>query len=123
MSADAIKVQIARIRTLLQERLRIKGATLERQIKKSGRLLPRRLRGDAQYVAQAAGLLENPKLSRMVDVQAVGQAATRVESYLREIDPGDLLRGRILVLLGKISAVLIFGFVIAVWIAVERGLI
>ena len=123
MSGDQVSEYADKIRALMTERLRIKGRSLEAQIKKSGRRLPRRIKRQATQVAKASAVIENPKLSRMVDQKAVQTAAENVIKHLQGIDPKEALKDRVLWALGKFSAVLILAVIIGVWVARSRGMI
>ncbi len=123
MSGDQVTEYAEKIRSLLTERLRIKGRTLEAQIHKSGRRLPRKIKRDASFIAKAEGLSQNPKLVRMVDAAAVEKAGRRVVEHLLEIDPKEALKDRILWALGKAAAVVILIFIGAVWYANSKGMI
>ena len=61
------------VRDGLQGKLHVRGRSLDAQIRKAGRRLPRRVRQDATYLAQGVALMENPKLARMIDI---GKAAS-----------------------------------------------
>ncbi|MEY1556514.1 hypothetical protein AB3Y40_12855 [Yoonia sp. R2331] len=123
MSGDKVTEYVETISTLMAERLRIKGASLAVQIRKSGRRLPRRIKRDATQVAKANSLIQNPKLARMVDDKAIARAAENVIAHLSEIDPNEVLKDKVLWALGKVSAVLIALFIAAVWYARSRGLV
>lgn len=123
MSGEQVSDYAAQISTLMAERLRIKGRSLDAQIHKSGRRLPRRIKRDAAFVAQANTLIANPKLARMVDVAAVRRAGDNVIAHLQTIDPRKIAIDRILRTLAKFSAVLIITFIAVIWYARSRGLI
>ncbi len=123
MSGDKVTEYVETISTLMAERLRIKGASLAVQIRKSGRRLPRRIKRDATQVAKANSLIQNPKLARMVDDKAIARAAENVIAHLSEIDPNEVLKDKVLWALGKVSAVLIALFIAAVWYARSRGMV
>ncbi len=123
MSGDQVTEYADKIRALMTERLRIKARSLEAQIHKSGRRLPRRVKRDASFIAKAEVLAQNPKLARMVDHAAVEKAADNVITHLLAIDPTEALKDRVLWTLGKASAVLIAVFIGAVWYAHANGMI
>ncbi len=81
-----LQQMVDEVRAGLQEKLRVRGRSLEAQIKRAGRQLPRRVRGDATYLAQALLLSENPKLLRMVDMAKARQAHQNVLAFLKTID-------------------------------------
>lgn len=74
MTPQQLDPQIDIIRDLLASQLRIKGKSLDQQIKRAGRLLPRKVRAEAKFLVQANLLIQNPKLARMINEDRVGQA-------------------------------------------------
>jgi hypothetical protein len=123
MTEETLQNQVDEMRSLLDSQLRARGRSLDAQIRKAGRRLPRRIRNDAQVVMQAMSLIENPKLARMVDEEKIRKAGQAVIDHLKSIDPMDRFKGRILGMLGAISAVLIITFIITVYVLVNRGLV
>jgi hypothetical protein len=123
MTEETLQNQVDEMRGLLASQLRVRGATLEAQVRKAGRRLPRRVRHDLQAVAEAMSLADNPKLSRMVDRTTVSQSVQNVIIHLKTIDRRDLFKGRFLGILGSMSAVLILTFTAVVYVLVKRGLI
>ena len=81
------------------------------------------IRREGAYLAQAATLAQNPKLVRMVDAERATKAHRLLVEHLKTLDPADALKGRILALLGSISAVLILVFVVVVYVLVQRGFV
>lgn len=123
MFAETLKNQVDEMQKLLASQLRARGASLSVQVRKAGRRLPRKIRKDAQTVVDASVMAENPKLARMIDEDAMTQAAQNVIDHLKAIDPFDRLKGRVLGILGAIAAVLLITFAIFVCVLVQRGLI
>lgn len=123
MAEPTLSDQVTTIRTLFEERMRIKGATLERQIYKAGRTLPKSVRKAAKNVAAVQAMAEHPKLSKQVDQAALRKDAALVIAHLQKKDARDERIGRILVFLAKISTVLILGFVLTIWYLWSRGLV
>ncbi len=76
------------IRVLIEERLQIRARTLDHQLRKAGRLLPKTVQRDAHYLAQAGLLTQNPKLARMIDAAKAERAYANVTAYLKSIEPG-----------------------------------
>lgn len=123
MAEEMLQNQVDEMRALLDSRLRARGRTLHAQIRKAGRRLPRRIRRDARSVADALTMIENPKLARMVDQTQISKSAAQVITYLKTIDPRDRFKGRLLNMLGAVSAVLIITFIAVIYVMVQRGLI
>lgn len=118
-----LNTQVAEVREMMASRLRVRGRTLEAQVRKAGRLLPKPVRRDATFLAQAATLMEHPKLSMMVDADKAAKAHARVTEFLAGIDPKDRAKGKLLNWLGTMAFACIALFVLAIWILVDRGVI
>lgn len=123
MAEETVIITAQKISVLFEERMRLKGPNLERQVYKAGRNLPRKLRKDAHVVLQALQVADHPKLSRMINRVQFDKAARNLIAHLSAIDPRDVAIGRLLTFLGKVSAVLIVGFVLVVWFLWSRGLV
>jgi len=115
MTADTLSRKTHRIRTLLEARLKLRGATLEQQAYKVGRSLPRGVRRDLLQVVRADIAQGHPRLGRMVDTARVSLAADRVEAHLKAIDPWERRKSSILRKLATVSAVGIAVFIGVVW--------
>jgi len=123
MTEEMLQNQVDEIRNLLETQLRAKGRSLEAQLRKAGRRLPRKIRADAAKVVEAQTLVQNPKLARMIDTAAVTRATENVTAHLHTIDPWERFKDRWLGILGAISAVLIFTFIVVVYVLVQRGIV
>lgn len=87
MKVEDLRKELDELQTLMTERLRIRGRTFERQLRKAGRLLPRKVRSEAAFLLQARTLMQNPKLARMVDQNRIAKAHRFVAEYLQSVDP------------------------------------
>ena len=123
MVTDTLQKQVSDVRDMLATRLRVRGKTLDAQVRKAGRLLPRSVRRDAAYLAQAATVMDHPKLARMVDAGKASSAHARITAFLATIDPADRAKGKLLNFLASISFIAIVIFVVGVTVLVKRGLI
>ena len=81
------KARADAIRVLIEERLRIRARTLDQQLRKAGRSIPKAVQRDAHYLAQAGALAQNPKLARMIDATKADRAYANVTAYLKTVDP------------------------------------
>ncbi len=111
MSAVTIQQMAERVASLLEERLNIKGKGLTEKLRKSGRLLPRKVRNAAEQLADAAGRSQNPKLLLQIDEAAVVVAYDICSKHLSKIDAGHL---RMTGILGTASSMVISLMVVAV---------
>ncbi|MCX7301105.1 MAG: hypothetical protein NTX73_12175 [Rhodobacterales bacterium] len=117
MDNDQFAAQISEVSTLLSEKLKVHEATLDRQVDKAGRMLPRKVRAEAIYLAHAASLAENPKLMRMIDLPKVDKAHLAVTTWLRTIDPLERRWTRALNFLAVIMFnILLIGGVVIWWL-------
>jgi hypothetical protein len=123
MDQDRFAMQVAEIRTLLEERLKIRGRSLDRQVKKAGRLLPRKVRQQARYLAQAETLAQNPKLLRMIDWPKAETAHADVVAWLSAIDPSERRWTRIINMLALIAFNLLLLGGLLVWFLLWRGIV
>lgn len=121
MAADTLSRKTARIRTLLEARLGLRGASLEQQASKVGRTLPRAVIRDLRTVVRADVAQGHPRLGRMVDTTPVALAADRVETHLKAIDPKERRKTMVLRKLAKWSALGIVVFMAGVWMLQAQG--
>lgn len=103
MSADPTIKYADNVRRLIEERLRIKGATLEKALSKAGRLLPKWAHREGRYLVQATQFSEHPKLRLTIDGVKVERAHKALIAHLKTIDPAERRKTRILGVLGVVS--------------------
>lgn len=117
MDQDALTQQIEEVRRLMAERLRLRGATLEDQVRRARNLLPRALIREARYLAQAETLMRNPKLARMVDAEKTRDAHDRLAAHLMTVDPKERRKDRVLGILGGLAFnLLLIGALAIIWL-------
>jgi len=109
------------LRLLIEERLRIKGRTLDRALSRAGRLLPKWAQRDGLYVAQASHLMGHPKLRLMVDEAKLTKAHRAVADHLKTIDPAERRKTRVLGTLGVVSFNLILVVAAFIGFLIWRG--
>lgn len=115
MSAVTIQQMADRVAGLMEERLQVRGAGLTEKLRKGGRLLPRRVRAQAQVLAQAAVLAQNPKLMMQLDHAALAQAYDVCVKHLGRLNAWDRRKGAILGVAASIAAsVLVLGALLLV---------
>ncbi len=121
MNVEQIDAQANEISALLRTKLSVRGATLAAQSKRIGRLLPKRLKSDVVFMAQAHELVQNPKLMKMVDETRANSAYQALVSHLNDVDPNDRRKGAVLGALGGLVFNLLIVFVIVVTVLWWRG--
>jgi hypothetical protein len=87
---------------LLQDRLGIRGKTFSKRLRRAGRLLPRFARRAGGDVAQAEAMMGHPRLAALVDPDRFNRAATILGDHLKDIDPKERRKTRVLHLLASI---------------------
>ncbi len=113
MSAVTIQQMADRVAGLMEERLRVRGAGLTEKLRKGGRLLPRKVRAQAQVLAQAATLAQNPKLLMQLDQSSVAVAYDVCVKHLGKVDAWDRRKGAIFAVAASIAgSVLVVGLLV-----------
>ncbi len=118
-----LQQMVDEVRDALADKLRVRGRTLDAQVRKAGRLLPRAVRRDATFLAQAVGLADNPKLARMVDMAKARQARRRVLAYLQSVDMAAQRRDAALNLVASIAFALLATGVLLLFVLWARGFV
>ncbi|MEV8468399.1 hypothetical protein AB0T83_16605 [Fluviibacterium sp. DFM31] len=92
------------------EKLDVPGHDLTTVVGRAGRMLPRRLRREADYLIQMEMISGHPKLCHMVDPARVAKAEARLRAHVRHMNPEKERRDR---LLGQIAGY-VFGMLVFV---------
>jgi hypothetical protein len=79
---DDVARDIAHVGRLLKAGLGLRGDDLAGQMRRGGRLLPRRVRAAALRLAKAQAMLGAPKLARQLDTAALGRDAKLCIAHL-----------------------------------------
>ena len=83
----------ARVQSALDGAFGVRARTLAAALRKTGRRLPKRVRAQAQLIADAQSLGSNPRLLRQVDGAALSRAEEAVVTWLDGIDRSDRRKG------------------------------
>ncbi|HCP80156.1 MAG TPA: hypothetical protein DIT67_00665 [Octadecabacter sp.] len=110
MTGDSVNKYADEVQNLIEQRLRIKGRTLEKALARAGRLLPKWAHREGRYLVQASQLMNHPKLRVMIDDAKVVKARDMLVTHLKTIDPKERRKTRVLGVLGVISFNLILVF-------------
>ena len=103
MSAVTIQQMADRVAGLLEERLRMRGVSLAEKLARGGRLLPRKVRTAAEFLARAATMAQNAKLLMQIDNAAVADAYDICLRHLGGVDAADRRRGMIVSVAASIA--------------------
>lgn len=118
-----LQQMVDEVREGLAKALRVRGSSLDVQIRKAGRRLPRAVRDDATYLAQTVGLAGNPKLAKMIDMQKAQRAHARVLAFLQTVDVGAARRNTALQIAASIALALLVTGVLLLFVLVQRGFV
>jgi len=107
---------------MMTERLGIKrGETPGDKLRIGGRLLPRRVRRAAEYVAETADRVAVPRFAGLVDEAQFAKAERVLRKHLETVDPNYRRKGVVLGVLGWLA----FNFLViaglVIWYLWETG--
>lgn len=118
---EYIHDKAAEVADLMKERLGVRGNDLGAKLRHTGRMMPKRIKRDAAYLAEACTMAENPKLSRMIDHDRINAAHLACMTFLQEVDVADRRKGVVLGILASLVLVLIVVTVMVLSVLVWRG--
>lgn len=121
MTGGQVDIYMDEVRSLIEERLRIKARTLDKALSRAGRLLPKWAQREGRYLANAGQFMGHPKLRLMIDVAKVEKAHKDLVDHLKSIDPSERRTTRVLGVLGVISFNLILVVVALISFLIWRG--
>ncbi len=96
MAAVSITQMADRIAGLMEQRLRIRGASLADKLRRGGRSLPRAIRTEATLLSEAARQVGHPRLLRQIDEDRVNRAYQICLRHLQALDAGARRRAAIM---------------------------
>lgn len=79
---DDVARDIAHVGRMLKAGLGLRGADLAEQLRRGGRLLPRRVRAAAGRLAAAEAMLQQPKLAKQLDGASLSRDAKLCIAHL-----------------------------------------
>ena len=123
MSIVTVQQMADRVAGLLEERLRVRGATLEAKLARAGRRLPRKVREAGAALVQATVMIRSPKLMHQVDDATVALAYDICLRHLNTVDPFAARRGLILDIAARIAFAVLVVAVLLVTVLYWRGMI
>jgi hypothetical protein len=123
MSVVTVQQMADRVSALLEERLRIKGDTLEARLARAGRRLPRKVRDAGAALASAVSMIQNPKLMHQVDDETVAVAYDICVRHLTTINPSAARKGLLLDMAARVAFALLVVAVLFVAVLYWRGFI
>mgnify|MGYP001801741276 CR=1 FL=1 len=123
METEGFQKEINLLRQEIALKYGVEAPTLERQIRKLGRGLPKFERGQARMLIDAERALQHPKMALKIQSEPFSRAKLALMVHLEKVDPGDqwkcwMVRITTVVLVNLLIA-LSLGLAFAAW----RGLI
>lgn len=112
-----------RVAELMEARLRIRGAGLGEKLRRGGRLLPRKVRREAEYLLRASELERVPKLRSQLDPSRIASAYDTCIAYLKPLGQAAHRRALLLDILETVGAAVFVTLVVVILLLIWRGLI
>jgi hypothetical protein len=103
MSVTTVQQMADRVAGLMEERLRVRGKTLADKLRRGGRLLPRKVRREAEYLAEVAHLAQHPKVQTMLDDARIAAAYDICIRHLREVGAKERMIAMVLGITGSVA--------------------
>lgn len=116
IDTEEFQGKITGLQQALADRMRLRSTTLERQIRRAGRRLPRRQRRAAAIILGAQDWMAHAKLARVLDTAQVDRAFTDLHAYLDTLNPQEARKTALLRLIGGLvlNLMLLAGLIYAV---------
>lgn len=96
------QARVTQLQEAMSRKMRVRGRTLEQQLRRAGRRLPRHQRRAAATILGAQDWMAHPKLARIVDFSHVHKAFADLNGYLDRIDPREQRKTALLRVAGGI---------------------
>ncbi|MFN3641365.1 MAG: hypothetical protein ACK4TB_00400 [Gemmobacter sp.] len=123
MGAITVQQMADRVAALMEERLGVRGSGLRDKLRRGGRRLPRRVRKEAEYLAEVAFLAQNPKVQTMLDDARIAAAYDACVRHLQ----GAAGKGRAAAFLVNLAGSVVFQLAVVAGLALAvarwRGLL
>lgn len=100
IDTEQFQGKISELQKALSDKMRLRGPTLERQLRHAGRRLPRRPRRAAAIILGAQDWMAHPKLARVLDMSQVNIAFDDLHRHLDKLNPEEARKTALLRLLG-----------------------
>ena len=123
MGAITVQQMADRVAALMEERLRVRGTGLREKLRRGGRRLPRRIRKEAEYLAEVAFLAQNPKVQMMLDDERIAAAYDACVRHLQALGRRGRVSGFLVDLVGSAVFQILVVAALALAVANWRGLL
>jgi len=109
------------VSALMKERLGIRGSDLAAKLRHTGRMMPKRLKREAAYLAESAQLSENPRLHKRIDMPRAEAAYRDCMDFLQKLDAADRRKGVVLGILASLATTFLAVSALVIVVLVWRG--
>ena len=116
-----VQDMVAEVSNLLADRMKARGDDLAARLRHVRRRLPRRLRPEADRLAEAEGMAGHPRLVHQLDHDRLAQAHAALVRHLAPMGAADRRIGRLLSVLGSIAFNLLALFALLIAVLIWRG--
>ncbi|MFN3292693.1 MAG: hypothetical protein ACK4S2_14425 [Gemmobacter sp.] len=123
MGVTTVQQMADRVAALMEQRLNVGGKGLREKLKRGGRRLPRKIRREAEYLAEVAELALHPKVQLMLDDARIAAAYDACVKYLNPIGAAQRMKGALIGVGGSIAFALLAVSAGLIGVMVWRGLI
>lgn len=123
MSAVTITQMADRVSTLVEQRLGVRGRSLEDKLRRAGRRLPKAVREAATYLADAAEMAKSPKLLVRVDEAEVARAYDICLRHLNKLNRGERQKTALVGAAASVAFALLVVTVMVIALLYWRGLV
>ena len=123
MSVASLQQMAGRVAELFEALLNVGGKTLSDKLRRGGRRLPRNVRREAAYLAEAAEQAKVPKLLVQIDHARTADAYDACLRYLKPIGAGERRRTLAMQILTGVGAAIFVTGVLLLLVLIWRGYI
>ena len=121
MSAVSVQQMADRVAELLEQRLKVKGKGLGEKLRRSGRLLPRKVRQAAEELQLSADRAQQPKLLMQLDLEKVAEAYHVCVTHLGGLGADARRKDAIIGFAASLALIVLVVFGLVVTVLVWRG--
>lgn len=121
MTTTSVQQMADRVAALMEEHMKVSGKGLADKLRRSGRLLPRKLRVEARVLAEAEEQARHPHLRIRIDMARVSEAYDGLCRHLTALNRWQRRRVAILNLLGSVAFNLLVVAALLIAVLVWRG--
>jgi hypothetical protein len=121
MTTTSVQQMADRAAELMEEHLKVRGKGLADKLRRDGRLLPRKIRAQARYLAEAAEQAQHPHLRTRIDMARTTEAYDSLCRHLTTLNLWERRRIAALNVLGSVAFNLLLLAALFIAVLVWRG--